>query len=427
MSAGFTTSAISAAAHSRLAEAALEFQPSVRLVRLPLMAMDGDCMDPAGMGGGPDEEPPAKRSKAKIIPYKLKESDKKMVYDSGTVIYTEEFKRTVWDYLLEHSLADGEARYPEISHSVLYKWRRKAHEQRGLFIPQRKSLMSDLKKERDRDDSETSQGSNERERRYSEPPKVPKLKISLKLATKDDGKESKESKDPKVKHITALSDDLTVEKKIRVVIFALQNSTQKAAEHFSLRAGDVHSFMSQNVIRRMALDRIRKKVTKGGRPGEAGGKSREEIEEIVNLARRTSVERAARQYGVREGQVIQWLRSGVPPLAIELPGHANSSASGSRSNGSSNEDEYEDSDYLSFMLKVIDMARKQTLTRASRAFKVTNNQIIAWMRQFFTEDEIRRVQSNDEDHAVSEQKADHKADLREFTRPSPVDSDELEK
>lgn len=47
------------------------------------MAMDGDCMDPVGMAGGPDEEPPSKKPRTKIIPYKLKESDKKMVYDSG--------------------------------------------------------------------------------------------------------------------------------------------------------------------------------------------------------------------------------------------------------------------------------------------------------------------------------------------------------
>lgn len=79
-------------------------------------------------------------------------------------------------------------------------------------------------------------------RRFSEPPKVPKLKISLKLTTKED---TKEIKDPKVKQITALFDDLTIEKKIKVVIYALQNSTQKAAEHFNMRPGDVHSFMSQ--------------------------------------------------------------------------------------------------------------------------------------------------------------------------------------
>lgn len=78
----------------------------------------------------------------------------------------------------------------------------------------------------------------------------------------------------------------------------------------------------------MAIDRIRKKMTKGGRSGESGGKSREEIEEIINLARRTSVERAARQYSVREGQVIQWVRAGVPPLAIEGVPAANSEANG---------------------------------------------------------------------------------------------------
>lgn len=135
--------------------------------------------------------------------------------------------------------------------------------------------MADLKKERDKDENESSQSGQEKDRRwdllmnyshygvtlslrlakhyasyiwcplrFSEPPKIPKLKISLKLATKDD-KDTKEVKEPRVKQITALSDDLTIEKKIKVVIFALQNSTQKAAEHFNLRAGDVHSFMSQ--------------------------------------------------------------------------------------------------------------------------------------------------------------------------------------
>ncbi|XP_022662685.1 uncharacterized protein LOC111261528 isoform X1 [Varroa jacobsoni] len=436
MSTGLTPSSISAATHSRLAEAALEFQPSVRLVRLPLMAMDGDCMDPVGMAGGPDEEPPSKKPRTKIIPYKLKESDKKMVYDSGklkgTVIYTEEFKRSVWDFLLEHSLAEGELRYPDISHSVLYKWRRKAHEQAGLFMPQRKSLMADLKKDRDKDDTETSQGGADKDRRYSEPPKVPKLKISLKLATKDDSKDPKESKEPRVKQITALSDDLTVEKKIRVVIFALQNSTQKAAEHFNMRAGDVHSFMSQNVIRRMAIDRIRKKMTKGGRSGESGGKSREEIEEIINLARRTSVERAARQYSVREGQVIQWVRAGVPPLAIEGVPAANSEANGNTNgrtagNGDANDGEDEDSEYLDFMLKVIDMARKQTLSRASQTFQVPPNQVIGWMRQFFTEEEIRRVQNSDDDQSGSEHKADRKVEIRDIHRSPPLDADELEK
>ena len=74
-------------------------------------------------------------------------------FPPGTVIYTEEFKRSVWDYLCIHSLAEGERRYPEISHSVLYKWRRKALEERGEFVPQRhvesrKSLLADLKKEK---------------------------------------------------------------------------------------------------------------------------------------------------------------------------------------------------------------------------------------------------------------------------------------
>lgn len=82
------------------------------------------------------------------------------------MIYTEEFKRSVWDFLLEHSLAEGELRYPDISHSVLYKWRRKAHEQAGLFMPQRKSLMADLKKDRDKDDTETSQGGADKDRRW---------------------------------------------------------------------------------------------------------------------------------------------------------------------------------------------------------------------------------------------------------------------
>lgn len=63
----------------------------------------------------------------------------------------------------------------------------------------------------------------------------------------------------------------------------------------------------------MALDRIRKKISKG-RLGDSAGKSREEIEEILNMARRFSVERAARQFGVREGQIIQWMRQGIPVM-----------------------------------------------------------------------------------------------------------------
>lgn len=38
--------------------------------------------------------------------------------------------------------------------------------------------------------------------------------------------------------------------------------------------------------------------------------------------------------------------------------------------GDANDGEDEDSEYLDFMLKVIDMARKQTLSRASQTFQV---------------------------------------------------------
>lgn len=57
--------------------------------------------------------------------------------------------------------------------------------------------------------------------------------------------------------------------------------------------------------------------------------------------------------------------------------------------------------------------------------EVSSNQILVWMRQFFTEDEIRRVKNSDEDHSSIEQKNDHKVDLRDFIRP--IDADELEK
>lgn len=59
--------------------------------------------------------------------------------------------------------------------------------------------------------------------------------------------------------------------------------------------------------------------------------------------------------------------------------------------------------------------------------QVSPNQVLAWMRQFFTEDEIRRVKNSDEDVAVSDQKTDHKVDLREFIRAPPINADDLEK
>lgn len=54
------------------------------MVKLPLMPSDADCMDPEVESAGPDDEPPSK--KQKIVPYKLKDSDKKMVYDSGECV-----------------------------------------------------------------------------------------------------------------------------------------------------------------------------------------------------------------------------------------------------------------------------------------------------------------------------------------------------
>ncbi|XP_003748422.1 uncharacterized protein LOC100903860 [Galendromus occidentalis] len=374
-----------------LSKSAIEKHLVVRLVKLPLMPSDAECMDPELETGGPDDEPPSK--KQKIVPYKLKESDKKMVYDSGTVIYTEEFKRSVWDYLCIHSLADGEKRYPEISHSVLYKWRRKALEERGEFVPQRhvesrKSLLADLKKERVEVD--------ERERRYSEPPKVPKLKISLKMT-------QQQKEEPKTKVIHALTDDLSVEKKVKVVTFALQNSTQKAAEHYNLKPGEVHSYMSQNVIRRLALDRIRNRVTRGSK-GET--KSREEILEIINLARKTNVERAARQYSVMEGQVLKWLRMGAPSRpAIQCE---NGSTDGNTRNDFG----------IDFQMKVLDLARKQSLSRACKVFQVQPSIVQEWMKKFFPEEEVHKVVSYDED--------DQSRVIPREVKAAPVDADELE-
>lgn len=55
------------------------------------------------------------------------------------------------------------------------------------------------------------------------------------------------------------------------------------------------------------------------------------------------------------------------------------------------------------------------------------NQVIGWMRQFFTEEEIRRVQNSDDDQSGSEHKADRKVEIRDIHRSPPLDADELEK